>query len=181
MANIITSNVSDIPIKDKQLIFDTAESTIYLDTEDTRHSFGGKVPDITGVVKTVNGKEPDSAGNLALNAEDVGADEPLNEVDLDSYFVNDGECLATLQGGNYYKSFTGKIPSTEYIFDISGDKLKEILVEIDLSTGDPADPSSWVYVTFPANLRWVNEPELTPGKWLIAICNGIAVAAEVEG
>ena len=170
MSNIVTTNVSDVPIKDKQLIIDPESGELYFDHGDVRVKLGGS----DAPVSSVNGK----TGEVVLDAEDVQAASKMEYVSLDEF--NTGSSVSVeLEGGKYYKLFNSTPPNNDYTITSVESTLQEIIIEIDTTEGGPDDPASWVWVGFPSTIMWLHTPEFTPGKWLVSIVNNIAVAAEV--
>ena len=169
MSNVITTNSTDIPLKEKQVIFDTAAKTISIDINGERIPLGSGSS--TGSDDIINS---DSSGGSGL--EDV-----IVEV---GYFFDDsgtteieGFDTLTVEGGKRY-IITTTAHSVECVGSILvGDTTREC--EIVLTDKSNEEGGVFWSLSFPDSLGWIGEPSFEQGKnYIINIRNNVAVAAE---
>ena len=160
MSNVITTNSTDIPLKEKQVIFDTAAKTISIDVN------GERIP--------LAGSSSSGGSSSGGGLEDVFVEVGFFYDDSDTEY--DGFDTLTVECGKRYIITTndGNVECVGRI--LLGDTTQEC--EIWLVDTSTYEPTHWM-LAFPTSLGWIGEPSFEAGKsYIISIRNNVAVAAE---
>ena len=205
MSNVITTNSADIPLKEKQVIFDTAAKTISIDID------GERIP-LSGSPASSSGFEFEFSVDAAdWHSEQTEEDKWLRlraKGENDSAWSEPIRLFAGAKGEKGDKGDKGDpgssaleevyVPSAAYM-DLSVEGGKRYVIGGRSDTDFPPETltilsvedspleseivvtfaSVFIQFSFPASLGWIGEPSFEAEKsYIVSIRHNIAVACE---